>query len=75
MMPADGIDAAAKKGVQHVPLAALRLAYITLAARGRERWQVFAHCCPVPKAAPCPQLAEGDIRALAERSGFDPNPT
>ena len=26
---------------------------------------------PSAKAASCPQLAEGDIRALAERSGFD----
>ena len=28
---------------------------------------------PSAKAASCPQLAEGDIQALAERSGFDPN--
>ena len=27
---------------------------------------------PSAKTASCPQLAEGDIRALAERSGFDP---
>lgn len=27
--------------------------------------------CPA-KAASCPQLAEGDIQELAERSGFDP---
>ena len=27
---------------------------------------------PSAKAASCPQRVEGDIRALAERSGFDP---
>ena len=27
---------------------------------------------PSAEAASCPQLAEGDIRALAEKSGFDP---
>ena len=27
---------------------------------------------PSAKAASCPQLAEGDIRALTEGSGFDP---
>ena len=26
---------------------------------------------PSAEAASCPQLAEGDIRALAEKSGFD----
>ena len=30
---------------------------------------------PPAKAASCPQLAEGDIRALAERSGFEPTET
>ena len=28
--------------------------------------------CPGAEAASCPQLGEGDIRALAEKSGFDP---
>jgi hypothetical protein len=27
---------------------------------------------PSAKAASCPQLAEGDLRAPAKRSGFDP---
>ena len=31
----------------------------------------FGTLLPSAKAASCPQLAEGDIRALAERSGFD----
>jgi hypothetical protein len=30
---------------------------------------------PRASAAACPQLAEADIRALAERSGFDPQQT
>ena len=30
---------------------------------------------PSAKTVSCPQLAEGDIRALAERSGFDPKAT
>jgi hypothetical protein len=30
---------------------------------------------PRAKAVSCPQLAEGDIRELAERSGFDPTET
>ena len=30
---------------------------------------------PSAKAKSCPQLAEGDIGAQAERSGFDPEPT
>jgi hypothetical protein len=30
---------------------------------------------PRADAAACPQLAEADIRALAERSGFDPSAT
>jgi hypothetical protein len=28
---------------------------------------------PGAEAASCPQLGEGDIRALAEKSGFDPS--
>ena len=30
---------------------------------------------PSAEAASCPQLAEGDIGALADRSGFDPQET
>jgi hypothetical protein len=30
---------------------------------------------PSAEAASCPQLAEGDIRALGQRTGFDPTET
>jgi hypothetical protein len=30
---------------------------------------------PSAEAASCPQLAEGDIRALGQRTGFDPQRT